>query len=65
MLNGTNNGVVPCQYGWEYDRSDYEDTMPSQFNWVCDKGHYGTDALTIASAGNAFGAILLGPVADK
>lgn len=56
---------MDCMYGYEYDRKDYEWTIPSQFDWVCTKSTYGTDALTLYAVGNAVGTIMFGQAADK
>jgi len=57
--------VVDCQFGWDYDKTDYESTIPSQFNWVCERNHFSTDVYTWTSVGNAFGTVLFGIAADK
>ena len=57
--------IVQCENGWEYDRLLYQETMTTEFNWVCERSHYATDALTFASIGNALGTIILGQAADR
>jgi hypothetical protein len=61
----TNHTPVPCRNGWEYDKSDYDATIPTDFNWVCDQDHYGTDALTLYAVGNCIGTLVFGWGADK
>ena len=65
MFNSTSGQKMDCMYGYEYDRKDYEWTIPSQFDWVCTKSTYGTDALTLYAVGNAVGTIMFGQAADK
>lgn len=60
-----NNASVPCVYGWEYDKTYYESTIPSTFDWVCDKADYATGALSSGVAGSAVGTIAWGILADK
>ena len=60
-----NKTIVPCTDGWEYDQRDYSHTIPTQFNWVCSKSHYATQALTALSAGGVAGTIILGRAGDK
>jgi len=51
--------------GWEYDRSVYESTMSTDYNWVCDKSDYPTNAFTTQAVGNAIGTMIFGHLADK
>lgn len=59
------NESVACQFGWEYDKTDYENTVPSEFNWVCDRDTYATDCFTWGSIGSAIGTVIFGILADK
>lgn len=59
------NGTTPCQFGWEYDKTDYENTVPSDFNWVGDRVKYATDSFSWAIIGRAIGTVLFGILADK
>ncbi|CAG7723791.1 unnamed protein product [Allacma fusca] len=60
-----NNTVVSCQYGWDYDRTYYQSTIATEFDWVCEKEDYATRAFTFSNIGNAVGGIILGHLADK
>ena len=57
--------VVPCMYGWEYNRSDWASSIVTEWNLVCDKRLYVTHAYTISSAGSLFSVFFLGFVADR
>jgi hypothetical protein len=57
--------TISCISGWEYDRSNWKETIPTNFNWVCDKSDYATKAFTANSVGNALGTIVLGWAGDK
>jgi len=59
------DNVTPCLYGWEYDTTDYDTTIPSEHNWVCDKIHYPTRCFTMGSFGAAAGTLVFGILADK
>ncbi|XP_035709656.1 organic cation transporter 1 isoform X2 [Folsomia candida] len=59
-----NSSRASCSFGWEYDRKDYDLTIPSQYNWVCDKSEWATWALTFGGLGNAVGTIVYGMLAD-
>lgn len=65
MIDQTTGNETECQFGWEYDTTDYENTIPSEFNWVCDKDHYATDCFTWGSIGSAIGTVIFGILADK
>jgi len=56
---------VPCRHGWEYDRSELDLTMPSEFNWVCEKQHFITVIFTVSGISATLGTIVLGPIIDK
>jgi len=65
-VNGPNpSAIIQCTNGWEYDTTEYESTMASEFNWVCENGDIPTTAFTVAALGNALGTIVFGHLADK
>jgi len=64
-MYGPNGSSVECTAGWEYDLKDYDVTIPSEYNWVCSKETYATDALTLYAVGNCVGALIFGWAADK
>lgn len=57
--------TIPCTNGWIYDKTDYDSTLPMDFNWVCDKVSYPTDVFSISVAGTAVGQVIFGILADK
>jgi len=56
---------IGCKYGWEFDKTDYESTIPSEFSWVCDRNHFATDVFTWTNVGSAVGTVIFGIAADK
>lgn len=62
--NNITKSIVQCT-SWVYDKTDFDSTIPSEFNWVCDTAHYSTDALTATAVGNMIGTIVFGQLADK
>jgi len=62
--NGTGN-VIECPAGWDYDRSEFQSTLPSAFDWVCSRDHYATNVLTSTALGVVVGNIIFGLLADK
>lgn len=63
--SGSSSETVTCTQGWEYDLTDYDHTIPSDFDWVCERGMWATWCLTAMAIGNAIGTIILGQAADK
>ncbi|XP_055342894.1 carcinine transporter-like isoform X2 [Paramacrobiotus metropolitanus] len=57
--------VVPCQNGWEYDKSFYQNSIVAEWSLVCDKQHYPTIALICLMMGAAIGTPIFGFIADR
>ncbi|XP_067015468.2 organic cation/carnitine transporter 2 [Anabrus simplex] len=55
---------VGCQYGWEYDRTWYTLTAPSQEDWVCDKSIYVSNTFALNRAGDVVGSFIFGQLGD-
>lgn len=60
-----NGSIIACPMGWEYDKSEYESTIASSYNWVCENSGITTDAFTWQALGNAIGTLIFGHMADK
>ena len=66
MFSPNGNGsIISCPAGWAYDHSDFKSTLPSDFDWVCDKDHYATNVFTASATGIVAGNIIFGLLADK
>ncbi|XP_063222838.1 organic cation/carnitine transporter 2-like [Bacillus rossius redtenbacheri] len=69
LLAGTHNGsglqVVPCQHGWEYDRTWYAQTAPSQHDWVCDQELVVANLYTFDRLGEIAGNFVMGQLGDR
>ncbi|XP_026734629.1 organic cation transporter protein-like [Trichoplusia ni] len=58
--------IVPCQYGWEYNKSDVPyDTIASELDWVCEKDNLAATAQAIFFCGAIVGGLVFGWIADK
>ncbi|KAK7872852.1 hypothetical protein R5R35_006723 [Gryllus longicercus] len=57
--------AVPCAYGWNYDNRDYDVTLVTKFNLVCDDGWWPSTSTTFFYVGSLFGNVLFGWIADK
>ncbi|XP_053945605.1 carcinine transporter [Anastrepha ludens] len=62
--NKTNSNVTACQHGWSYDRTWYEDTIPSKENWVCAKDLYVTNTFVVGRVTEVIGSFVLGQMGD-
>lgn len=56
---------VDCALGWTYDKSDFESTLVSEKDWVCDDAHFETTGLTIGKAGIMVGLSMFGYLGDR
>ncbi|KAG8230554.1 hypothetical protein J437_LFUL010155 [Ladona fulva] len=56
--------IVDCQHGWDYDKTWYTRTAPSDNDWVCDKGLYVTNTFMYARIGDVIGAFVFGQLGD-
>ncbi|PVD18674.1 hypothetical protein C0Q70_21224 [Pomacea canaliculata] len=53
-----------CPYGWTYG-SDYETTILSEWNLVCDRNFLVELSITIFMIGSTIGAMTISPLADR
>lgn len=59
------NVTMTCNLGWTYDKTDYETTIPSDFDWVCENMGHATDTFTVETIGSAVGTVVFAIMADK
>ncbi|XP_050689097.1 solute carrier family 22 member 21-like isoform X2 [Eriocheir sinensis] len=59
------NTTSECVHGWEYDRSQFSETFPSEVDWVCTYKDYAPHTLSINVVGRALGTLLLPLLADN
>ncbi|XP_073817563.1 organic cation transporter 1 [Musca autumnalis] len=62
--NSTSPNVTACKNGWSYDRTWYDDTIPSQENWVCTHDLYVTNVFVVGRVTEVAGSFLLGQMGD-
>ncbi|CAH1788449.1 unnamed protein product [Owenia fusiformis] len=68
LLNGAhkiNATTTVCDAGWNFDTSQYESTLMSQYDLVCGNEYLTTFAASAAVLGFVFGALISGQVADR
>lgn len=56
---------VSCRYGFEFDRSSYQDSIVTDFGLVCDQHLLATASFTFFTLGGMFGPIIWGIIADR
>ncbi|CAG0897522.1 unnamed protein product [Darwinula stevensoni] len=49
---------------WEFDKEQYQLTIPSHFKWVCSRKYWTATYLTVGGVGNLVGLFLFGPFSD-
>ncbi|XP_030851384.1 organic cation transporter protein [Strongylocentrotus purpuratus] len=63
-MNGTAS-TIPCQDGWEHDKSQLKSSIIQDWDLVCDKKHLPDYAQSVFYSGYLFGSIFFGVLADK
>lgn len=57
--------ITKCLHGWNYDRKDYDSTLVTELNLVCDDGWWPSTSTTFFYVGSLFGNVVFGWIADK
>nr|CAH7757724.1 unnamed protein product [Callosobruchus chinensis] len=58
--------VVPCKYGWEYNRTEVPyDSISTELDWVCDNSALPSTAQSIFFCGAILGGLVFGWLADR
>ncbi|XP_018495839.1 organic cation transporter protein [Galendromus occidentalis] len=56
---------VQCLDGWEYDTSEYSETLATKFNAVCDQAWLRSTAQSAFFLGGIIGSVAFGMISDK
>ncbi|XP_063227630.1 uncharacterized protein LOC134533859 isoform X1 [Bacillus rossius redtenbacheri] len=56
--------IIGCRDGWDYDRTWYTSTAPSQQSWVCDRELRVTNTFVASQAGDLVGSFVFGQLGD-
>ncbi|KFM59487.1 Solute carrier family 22 member 7, partial [Stegodyphus mimosarum] len=63
VQNGT--PTVPCNNGWQYDTTHWDETAGSKWNMVCDNAHLASMVMTLTNVGSIIGTPVYGTLSDK
>ncbi|XP_055946456.1 carcinine transporter-like [Argiope bruennichi] len=63
VQNGT--PIIPCDSGWQYDPTYFEETAASKWNMVCKDDHYPSFVMTLTNVGSIFGTPIYGTLSDR
>ncbi|KAJ8673336.1 hypothetical protein QAD02_004598, partial [Eretmocerus hayati] len=64
-ISNTSWPEVPCRYGWQYDKRDYDSTLVTELDLVCDNSWWPSTSTTFFFVGSLFGNVVFGWIADK
>nr|XP_040219333.1 beta-alanine transporter [Anopheles coluzzii]XP_040219334.1 beta-alanine transporter [Anopheles coluzzii]XP_040219335.1 beta-alanine transporter [Anopheles coluzzii] len=56
--------IIDCAYGYEYDRTYYDRTPITEYDWICDKGFRETNIFIYNRLGELFGTVIFGHLGD-
>ncbi|BFZ10272.1 hypothetical protein BsWGS_13311 [Bradybaena similaris] len=59
------NHLISCMHGYEYSRDDYQDTITSEFNLVCENKFWISTSKSVFFAGRLVGAVVFGQLSDR
>eukprot|EP00090_Calanus_glacialis_P012639 TRINITY_DN21241_c0_g1_i1.p1 TRINITY_DN21241_c0_g1~~TRINITY_DN21241_c0_g1_i1.p1 ORF type:complete len:616 (-),score=86.58 TRINITY_DN21241_c0_g1_i1:500-2347(-) len=57
--------IVPCQHGWNYDQSEYTNTLVTELDLVCEQQWWPSTSTALFYVGSLIGNIMFGHVADR
>lgn len=57
--------VIKCTHGWNYDKKDYDSTLVTELDLVCDNSWWPSTSTTFFYVGSLFGNVMFGWIADR
>ncbi|XP_014219126.1 organic cation transporter 1-like [Copidosoma floridanum] len=57
--------TAKCKHGWDYDNRDYDSTLVTELDLVCDNSWWPSTSTTFFFVGSLFGNVVFGWIADK
>uniref|UniRef100_A0A8C4S065 Solute carrier family 22 member 6 n=1 Tax=Erpetoichthys calabaricus TaxID=27687 RepID=A0A8C4S065_ERPCA len=65
VANTSGLQTEPCRYGWTYNKKEFNETIVTEWDLVCDLRHLKQMSQTVYMGGILAGAIILGGLSDK
>ncbi|XP_035782320.1 beta-alanine transporter-like [Anopheles albimanus] len=62
--NFQESDVIACAYGYDYDRTYYDRTPITEYDWICDKGFRETNIFIYNRLGELVGTVIFGHLGD-
>ncbi|XP_050069288.1 beta-alanine transporter [Anopheles maculipalpis] len=56
--------IIDCAYGYDYDRTYYDRTPITEYDWICDKGFRETNIFIYNRLGELVGTVIFGHLGD-
>ncbi|KFB35810.1 AGAP004107-PA-like protein [Anopheles sinensis] len=56
--------IIDCAYGYYYDRTYYDRTPITEYDWICDKGFRETNIFVYNRLGELVGTVIFGHLGD-
>jgi len=60
-----NLSIVPCKFGWIFDKSEYDTTLVTEMELVCSDAWVVSTSTSLFYVGSLIGNVMFGHVADK
>uniref|UniRef100_A0A1B6IQD5 Major facilitator superfamily (MFS) profile domain-containing protein n=1 Tax=Homalodisca liturata TaxID=320908 RepID=A0A1B6IQD5_9HEMI len=57
--------TIKCSHGWHYDRRDYDSTLVTELDLVCEDSWWISTSTTFFYVGSLFGNVVFGWIADR
>ncbi|XP_047106014.1 solute carrier family 22 member 7-like [Schistocerca piceifrons] len=64
MFNSSSDEPIPCQQGWDYDRTWFSRTAPSQEDWVCEDELKVVNVFSFGQLGEVVGTLAFAHIGD-
>ncbi|XP_043474705.1 organic cation transporter 1-like isoform X1 [Leptopilina heterotoma] len=64
-VSNPNWPITKCRHGWDYDTRDYDSTLVTELDLVCDNSWWPSTSTTFFYVGSLFGNVVFGWIADK
>ncbi|XP_031788264.1 carcinine transporter isoform X2 [Nasonia vitripennis] len=65
LISLSNDTLIPCDKGWEYNQSEVPSSVVIEFDLVCDYDIYPTIGLVALNAGGPVGVYMFGSLNDR